>query len=123
MIEPRVGDGRFRKRAADGAGRADQPRARRPGDQPAVRPEGPPRQADALWDVPQVAAYLRMRTSSIYKMTARRAAVRIPHIHIGGKLRFRHTDIDRWLELLTVSNLDTLARMRERSIKVIHGHD
>jgi len=76
-----------------------------------------------LWDVTHVAAYLRMPISSIYKMTARRAAVRIPRIHIGGKLRFRRTDIDRWLGLLTVSNLDTLARMRGRSTEVMHGHD
>ena len=40
--------------------------------------------------------------SSVYKMTARKAAVRIPHIRIGGKLRFRQSDIDRWLTLLTV---------------------
>ena len=123
MIEPRVGDGRRHKTAANGAQKPDRARAGWPGDRPAVQAGVSLRQADALWDVPQVAAYLRMRTSSIYKMTARRAAVRIPHIHIGGKLRFRHADIDRWLELLTVSNLDTLARMRERSIKVIHGHD
>lgn len=123
MIEPRVGDGRRQERAAETAGKAGQARARRPGDEPAARPEGNGAQSEALWDVQQVAHYLRMRTSSVYKMTARSAGVRIPHIHIGNKLRFRQTDIDRWLELLTVSNLDTLARMRERSIKVTHGHD
>ena len=68
---------------------------------------------DRLWDIRDVSQYLHVPVSSIYKMTARQAAVRIPHIHIGGKLRFRRSDVDRWLTLLTTSNIETLARMRE----------
>lgn len=123
MIGPRVGDGRSLETGADGAGKAPRARAGRPEDRPRVRSEVHPAPSDGLWDVRHVAHYLRMPVGSIYKMTARRAAVPIPHIHIGNKLRFRQTDIDRWLELLTVSNLDTLARMRERSLRVTHGHD
>jgi excisionase family DNA binding protein len=76
------------------------------------RDSGPP---DALWDVAQTAGYLRISTSFLYKMTARKARVRIPHIRIGGKLRFRRADVDRWLTLLTVSNLDVLSRLRQKA--------
>jgi excisionase family DNA binding protein len=97
-------------------------RAARPGKRSGKRPAG----ADAdegLWDVPAVAAYLNLPVSSIYKMTARRATVRIPHIRLGNTLRFRRSDIDRWLTILTVSNLATLTRMGSRVSKVIHGND
>jgi hypothetical protein len=59
--------------------------------------------------------------SSIYKMTARKAAVRIPHIRIGASLRFRKSGIDRWLTLLTVSNIEALGKMRQKVSKVTHG--
>jgi hypothetical protein len=59
---------------------------------------------------------------SIYKMTARKAAIKIPHIRIGGKLRFRQADVDRWLTLLTVSNVEHLSRMRQKASQVTHAH-
>jgi hypothetical protein len=62
-----------------------------------------------------------MPVGSIYKMTARKASVRIPHVRIGGTLRFRRTDIDRWLQLLTVSNLEALAKVRRHAQQVTHG--
>lgn len=96
-------------------------RIARPGDRPGDRP-GPFAPTDGLWDVTDVAAYLRIPVSSIYKMTARKAAVRIPHIRIGGALRFRKADIDRWLTLLTTSNIEALSRMRQKGTKAIHGH-
>lgn len=92
----------------------DSGRAAAPGDRPGVPPGAAESPADTLWTVREVAHYLRLPVSSIYKMTARAAAVRIPHIHIGGTLRFRRVDVDRWLTLLTISNIETLARMRER---------
>ena len=92
---------------------------------PAVRPDYRPA-ADApsatLWTVADVAAYLKLPRSAIYKMTARAAIVRIPHVRLGGLLRFRQVDIDRWLVLLTHSNIDALARTRDRAQQVIHGH-
>ena len=103
-------------------GNRDSERVARPADRPGDRPEpiAPP---DGLWDVTDVGAYLRVPVSSIYKMTARKAAVRIPHIRIGGSLRFRRADIDRWLTLLTTSNIEALTRMRQKGTKATHGHD
>jgi excisionase family DNA binding protein len=67
---------------------------------------------DRLWQIDDVARYLGMPTSAIYKMTARKARVRIPHVRIGGRLRFQKAKIDRWVELMSVSNLDMLARVK-----------
>ena len=100
------------------------PRAARPGNRPADRTgANSAAAAEALWDIADVSAYLRIPVSSIYKMTARKASVRIPHIRIGGKLRFRQIDIDRWLTLLTTPNIAALGKMRQRVSQVIHGHD
>ena len=71
--------------------------------------------SERLWNVGDVAAYLDMPTSSVYKMTCRTARVKIPHVRIAGRLRFRQRDIDRWLELLTVSDLD----IREKAARAI----
>ena len=98
-------------------------RAARPGDRPADRPGAPPGRAGALWDIGDVSDYLHVPVSSIYKMTGPKAAVRIPHIRIGGKLRFRQTDVDRWLTLLTTSNIEALEKMRQKGSKVAHGVD
>ena len=76
-----------------------------------------------LWDIADVSAYLQVPVSSVYKMTARKAPVRIPHIRIGGKLRFRQADVDQWLTLLTISNIEALAKMRQKVSKVNHGDD
>lgn len=95
----------------------DLSRAARSGDRPGHRTGAHRRvagEAEPLWDVAGVAAYLQIPISSVYKMTARKGRVRIPHIRIGGKLRFRQSDVDRWLTLLTISNLETLSKMRER---------
>lgn len=88
-----------------------------------VRPDGRT-EADPgqLWNVAGVAAYLQLPIGSIYKMTAKKAAVRIPHVRIGGKLRFRRSDIDQWLTLLTVSNLDLLNKVRRRALPERHGY-
>jgi excisionase family DNA binding protein len=99
--------------------RATRP-ANRPGDRPA--PQGVD-QESALWDVTDVSAYLQIPISSLYKMTGRRAAVRIPHIRIGGKLRFRQADVDRWLTLLTVSNVKILEKTQQQEPQEIYGHD
>lgn len=96
--------------------KTDVHRVARTGERPELRPEG-------LWDIADVSAYLQVPVSSIYKMTARKAPVRIPHIRIGGKLRFRRADVDQWLTLLTVSNLELLARIHRKVSKVRHGND
>ena len=80
------------------------------------RPQG-------LWDIHDVSSYLKVPVNSIYKLTSRRAAVRIPHVRIAGRLRFRRSDIDAWLELLTTSDVDRISRIRERVKEAGHGQD
>lgn len=99
-------------------------RVARPGDRPGDRPEASPlAHAGGLWTIADVSGYLQISVSSVYKMTARKAAVRIPHIRIGAKLRFRQSDIDQWLALLTTSNMQALAKMRQKVSQVVHGDD
>jgi len=103
---------------------ANRPRAARPELRPEVR-TGPVQAAeapDALWSVSEVGAFLKIPASSIYKLTARKSRAPIPHILIGGRLRFRRSDIEQWLTLLSVSNLEVLARMRKKSTQVTHGN-
>ena len=68
----------------------------------------------ALWKVSDVSQYLGLPQSSIYKMTAPKSRLRIPHVRIAGRVRFRKLDIDRWIELLTISSNEMLARIQER---------
>src|ERR1700709_21978 len=65
---------------------------------------------EGLWEVADVAACLKVPEMSVYKMTRRGAPTPIPHVKLGGLLRFRRRDIDRWLDLLAVGNLDLLER-------------
>lgn len=57
-----------------------------------------------LWKTPDVAQYLGIPLSSVYKMTGPKSQIRLPHIRIAGKVRFRKDDIDRWLDQFAVSN-------------------
>ncbi len=100
---------------------SDEARAARPELRPEAR-TGEPEDADTLWSVREVGAFLNIPASSIYKLTARNSRAPIPHILIGGRLRFRRTDIERWLTLLSVSNLDVLEKMRKKSSQVTHGN-
>lgn len=68
-----------------------------------------------LWDIGEVAAYLGIPAASVYKMTG--SAGTIPHVKIGGRLRFRKADIDRWIDLLSVSNLDRLEEVKRRAAR------
>jgi excisionase family DNA binding protein len=65
----------------------------------------------ALWRISDVAEYLDVPLSSVYKMTAPKSTLRIPHLRIAGRVRFRKADIDQWLELMAVSKNDLLARI------------
>ena len=118
MIAPIVGYRRRQETAANGRETADSPRARRSGGQPEAQ-SGP----DSLWTVGDAAAYLKLPIGSIYKMTGAKAVIRIPHVRVGKTVRFRKADIDRWLALQTVSNLDVLERTRSRALRASHGHD
>lgn len=118
MISTTVGVAKPSETAPNSQETAPAPRASRPEVRPGEKPA-----PEALWSVQDAGAYLDLSVSSVYKMTARRARVPIPHIRIGGKLRFRRTEIDRWLGLLTVSNLDVLERVRNRARRVPYGDD
>jgi excisionase family DNA binding protein len=52
-----------------------------------------------LWNVEDVAEYLAVPVQSVCEMVSERC---IPHLSIGEHLRFRRSDIDRWLDLLVV---------------------
>lgn len=72
---------------------------------------------ETLWSIEDVAAYLRVPVGAVYKMTAKTARTRIPHVKIGSRLRFRKADIDRWLDLLAVSNLETLDKAKRAATR------
>jgi excisionase family DNA binding protein len=67
-----------------------------------------------VWTIQEAAEYLSVPVNSLYKMTGLKARLRVPHIRIAGRLRFRRSDLDRWLDLLSVSNLDVLAKAHRR---------
>lgn len=50
---------------------------------------------DELWDVKRTASYLNLCTRTVYQL-ARDG--RIPGIRVGGRWRFRRSDLDQWLE-------------------------
>jgi excisionase family DNA binding protein len=67
---------------------------------------------ECLWKISDVAQYLGIPLSSVYKMTGPKAALRIPHIRIAGKVRFRKGDIDLWLNQLMVATSGLFAKLR-----------
>ncbi|HXO20932.1 MAG TPA: helix-turn-helix domain-containing protein [Thermoanaerobaculia bacterium] len=67
---------------------------------------------ERLWGLEEVAAYLALPPSSVYKMTSAKRGALIPHLKLGGRLRFRKADIDRWLDLLSVGNLPALEKAK-----------
>jgi excisionase family DNA binding protein len=66
----------------------------------------------SLWKISDVAQYLGIPPNSVYKMTGPKSALRMPHIRITGKLRFRKADIDQWLDHLMVSTNHLVAGLR-----------
>jgi hypothetical protein len=54
-------------------------------------------------------------------MTGRVGDLHIPHLKLAGRLRFRKTDIDRWLETLAVSNVELLDKVRRKAQEVADG--
>ena len=67
-----------------------------------------------LWKISDVAQYLGIPLSGIYKMTGPKSGLRIPHVRIAGKVRFRKADIDEWLNLLAVKDDGLLAKVQAR---------
>ena len=81
-------------------------------EQPQPEHSEPKTATKGAWTIHEAAEYLSLPVSSLYKMTGPKARLRIPHVRIAGRLRFRRADLDRWLDALTVSNLDVLAKVR-----------
>ena len=77
-------------------------------------------QQDRLWVIEDVALYLGVPKSSVYKMTAAGSTNPIPHLKIGGLLRFRKQEIAQWLDLWAVSSLGRLTRAA-RHARRTHG--
>jgi excisionase family DNA binding protein len=93
---------------------------------PMTGPGSEPRETrihSTLWDAADAAAYLRISINSLYKLTARKAAYRIPHVRLGKGLRFRRTDIDRWLDRRIVSAADRTERVRRKVLRLLDGHN
>jgi excisionase family DNA binding protein len=78
---------------------------------------------EPLWTVKDAASYLRLPISAIYKMTAPKGRLRIPHVRLAGRLRFRRRDLDDWLDCLTVSHLEVLRKARNSARQVSNGFD
>jgi excisionase family DNA binding protein len=68
-----------------------------------------------LWGIDEVARYLAIPRSSVYKMTSEKGRERIPYLKLGGRLRFRKADIDRWLDALLVSPVERLEYAKRRA--------
>ena len=58
---------------------------------------------EPLWSIEDIAEYLAVPVQHVHKMVAQRS---IPHFRIDEYLRFRRSDIDRWLDGLAVGCLD-----------------
>ena len=82
-----------------------------------------PTQTSRLWTIADVADYLQVPVSSIYKMTGPKSALRIPHVRLAGRLRFRQSDIDEWLEVLAVSDVEVIKAIRQRIRRMSDGNN
>jgi excisionase family DNA binding protein len=51
-----------------------------------------------LLTVTEIAAALKVPIAWVYERTRRRGPEQMPHLKVGKYLRFRHSDVDRWLE-------------------------
>jgi excisionase family DNA binding protein len=71
---------------------------RRPGVRPAVPPPARPRppELDELWTVEQLAEFLKIPTQSVYKQ--RSLGTGPPGYRVGKYVRFKKSDVMRWLE-------------------------
>ena len=76
---------------------------------------------EQLWNVTDVARFLDVPISAVYKMTSRNT---IPYIKLGGRLRFRRADVERWLDVWSVSPLARLEAAKRQAERIgIGGRD
>lgn len=64
---------------------------------PAVSIPIAPLSAEPLWTREEAANYLRIKPATIYQLTRRRSRHPLPYFSVGKYLRFRKSEIDRWL--------------------------
>lgn len=50
---------------------------------------------DDIWTIKELARYLKLKEKTAYALVARGE---IPGFKVGGSWRFRHSDIDEWIE-------------------------
>ena len=67
---------------------------------------------DTIFDVDELVAYLKVSKQWIYERTHLKE---IPHLKMGGQLRFRKRDIDRWLNAYNVPALPVSDSLLKRS--------
>lgn len=65
------------------------------------------KEQDIIFDVPGLAEYLKVSRKWIYEKTHYKE---IPYIKIGGQLRFRKKDIDKWLDEYNVPTVRTQSK-------------
>jgi excisionase family DNA binding protein len=80
--------------------------------------------AEKLWNVEDVAEYLSMPVQSVCEIVSERY---IPHLSIRKHLRFRRSDIDRWLDLFVVPCHSEAVRpvslsVENSAVSVQHGN-
>lgn len=63
---------------------------------------------DVIFDVKGLADYLKVSSQWLYERTHLKE---IPHIKIGGQLRFKKRDIDKWLASFNVPSVNTPQRV------------
>jgi excisionase family DNA binding protein len=54
--------------------------------------------SEPLWTKDDAAAYLRIKPETIYQLTRRRSRHPLPYLPCGKFMRFRRSEIDKWLE-------------------------
>ncbi len=67
-----------------------------------------------LLTVDEVASMLRVQKSTIYKWTHIKF---IPHVKVGGRIRFREQDIEAWLVKRSVKGRTTIKLPIDRYLK------
>jgi excisionase family DNA binding protein len=63
----------------------------------------------SLLNVEQAAAYLSLSPSTVYKLSSRGE---LPHVKLGGRLRFRRGDLDAYIERHKAGRDEVLAHAR-----------
>ena len=47
--------------------------------------------------VKEIAAYLRLNVQTVYRKVGEKGSDALPHVRIGGAIRFKKSDVDNWM--------------------------